>query len=406
MKKYKKELLIIIILLPLRRMSQIVFDVFYSTNKEQYLGVGSGSRVQSITPLGYEEKNINLLTSSKPVPYTSSKFWKFQDWCTYGEGNCKALFGEDSLSSFRWIDAIQYVAREVDLQNPNDLSNRFAILHDMNPKRYYPYILWQYLGNPNKKSEDKVNSQIAWDNTIRLGEKWIRYHCDINKIEKIEQLSYNEFMSKLEEKDPEYRYPCASWWDLAHTVAFNYFYYLWNAEKSILYYKVASFHDNIPTITSSMPIIITGKEWNNKTSSYLWYDQLQNSIVKYSNKENLNPDEITSLESNIEKISQKMISDYSLYLLEQAAIRAQEQWREQSCYHDVDCLQKAWIINNVIDSIMQNCTNNAIDCEIIRFWKEAGRITSNGKLIHPDTERSLIYQWDEENTQRWIFIKE
>lgn len=221
---------------------------------------------------------------------------------------------------------------------PSDITNRFASLSDIQPKRYYPYILLQYLGNPSKESPDKEYAQIARDNTIALGEKGIRYYCDTDKIKRIEQLDYPSFIQALESKNDEYRYPCKGG-ELAHTLAFNYYYYLGNASQSSLYYKVASFHDDVPMITASMPAIIEGKEGNNKTSAYLRYDQWSSAGEKYKNKKNLNADEIASLEASMDKSLKKMVSEFSLYLLSQATSLAEEQGREESCTIDYTCLQ-------------------------------------------------------------------
>ena len=77
----------------------------------------------------------------------------------------------------------------------------------------------------------------------------------MNKVEKISKLSYTEFLKAIDDHNPEYRYPCNSD-ELAHALAFNYYHYLGNIEKASLYYMVASFHDETPKITLSMPAII------------------------------------------------------------------------------------------------------------------------------------------------------
>ena len=396
MKKYLKTILIVWTLFILWRISQIVFDVFYSTNQKSYLGIWHGSRTQSIISWGYEEQHINAFTTSTPIPYVTSHIGKFQDQCHYWQGNCIWLFGQQWLASFRWINAIQYIAQEVDTSQPSDITNRFANLNDINPTRYYPYILLQYLGNPSQ-SEKTNQTQIARENTIRLWEKGIQYHCNMQMIEKIDKLSYTGFLQALDEKNPEYRYPCTSWWELAHTMAFNYFYYLWDSKKSILYYKVASFHDDVPAITSSMPILIEGKEWNNKTSAYLWYDQFNNAMTKYKNKENLNPDEISNLESSMDKSLQKMVSEYSLYLLNQASKKAKDDGKLETCYTTQPCLQP--YIANILNSLANQCQHNSIDCQIISYWKERKRIDNKGNLSYP---WDLQYKWNNEKNNREI----
>jgi hypothetical protein len=77
----------------------------------------------------------------------------------------------------------------------------------------------------------------------------------MDKIEKISHLTYPEFLQAIADHNPDYRYPCSTD-ELAHALAFNYYHYLDNIEQASLYYMVASFHDETPKITLSMPAII------------------------------------------------------------------------------------------------------------------------------------------------------
>ena len=392
MQKHLKTLLIIMIIWIFWWTSQIIFDVLYSTQQESYLAIDQGNRIKNIASSGgYFEQHVDLFTSSKPTPLESNTLSKFQDTCKYGQGNCNAFFWQDMLSSFRWITAIQHIAQEVNTNEPSDITNRFASLTDIKPRRYYPYILLQYLGNPSLETDDKEHAKIARDNVIALGEKGIGYYCDSNTIAAINTLNYTSFIKALETKDPQYRYPCTQWWELAHTLAFNYYYYLWDSEKASLYYKIASFHDDVPLITSSMPALIQWKDGNNKTSAYLRYDQFSSAANKYNNKENLNPDEISSLESSMDKSIKKMVSEYSLYILWQASTLAQEKWVEESCYHKLSCLESQSYIQNIIISTEKQCKNNKIDCDIINYGKKNKWITDK-KLNYYDKNTSLDYK--------------
>ena len=404
MQRNLKTILIIGGILLLWRISQIIFGVLYSTNNNNYLGIPQGNRVDTIAPSGwYFEQHLDSFTSSKPSLLKVNRISSFQDQCAYGQGNCYAFLWQKLISSFRWISAIQYIAQAVNTNEPSDITNRFASLSDIQPKRYYPYILIQYLGNPSKESSDQEHAKTSRDNTIALGEKGIRYYCDSEKIKRIEQLDYPTFIKALQNKDLLYRYPCIGG-ELAHTLAFNYYYYLGDGNKSSLYYKVASFHDDVPAITSSMPAIIQGKEGNNKTSAYLRYDQWSSAANKYKNKENLNADEIASLESSMDKSLKKMVSEYSLYLLNQASMLSQQQWGEESCSTDYSCLQSQWYLKQSIQTINTTCTTNPIDCIILSRWEKKKWITPNGILSYPDQQQSinLFYIWDEEKSLREI----
>ncbi len=402
MQKYLKIGIVTIVLIIFWRISQIIFDVMYSTTKKSYLWLSHGQRVTSLAPDGwYFEYHFNYFTTSKPSPLKDTSISRFQDQCTYGQGNCYGFFGQDILSSFRWINAIQYIAQQVDTNEPSDITNRFESLFAIQPKRYYPYIILQYLGVPSLQTQDQIHATISWDNTVLLWEKGIRYYCNRDMLQKIKELSYQSFIEKLETKDPNYRYPCSQGGELAHTLAFNYYYYLSDNEKASFYYKVAAFHDNVAAITKSMPALIEGKIGNNKISAYLWYDQWSSAMEKYNNNKNLNPDEIASLESTMEKAFQKMVSEYSLYLITQASHSAGEQGESQECQQTLACLQKNWYIKQQLTAVEQNCANSTdIDCQIVRYGKEKKWIQSNGVLISPDQKSSYIRK-DDKFTQ-WL----
>lgn len=348
--------------------------------------------------MGYLEQNIYLFTNNKPTPYQENNLGKFQGQCKWKDWTCIAFFGYPGFVSSLWIDAIQYVARDVDTSNPSDITNRFWILFDSNPHRYYPYILIQYLWNPSSQTKDLTWANISYNNVIHLGEKGIKNYCDSEKIQKIENLTYSEFITAIYEKNPEYRKPCKEWWELVHTVAFNYFYYLHDSISSIKYYKVASFHDDVPAITISMPALIEGKEWNNKISAYLWYDNYQRNLLQYTSDKKLEQDEITNLESTMEKAIQKMIVEYSLYILTQATEQAKFQEEDISCQHDISCLERKWYNKNIIKDIINNCKENQIDCEIISFGIDRQLITPSWKLIGIDNMRYL------RDREKWLRI--
>ncbi len=394
MKRHRKLIVLIVSIILLRRVSQIIFDVFYTTSKNSYLGITSGARVQGITSEWYEEKHIGLFTNSIPIPYQESKLGIFQDKCRFWQGNCVAFDGQDAFSSFRRIDSIQYIAREVDTQVPSDLTNRFGLLYDIDPKRYYPYILLQYIGTPSKtlaeNNPDNPGYTIARNNVINLWEKGIGYQCDTEKIKKIEKLDYQEFINAVSSKDLAYRQPCKEGWELAHMLAFNYFYYMWNKEKSILYYKVASFHDDVPSITSSMPAIILGSVWDHQTSAYLWYDNLQNNLSKIQNWKKYTNEEEKNLEDALTKALQKSVSEYSLHILDEASKLAITAWAENVNAYNQSYLYNQWYIKTIIQKEFSDCTPQDIDCSIIRLGQQQWRIQTNGVLTYSDPSYHYI----------------
>lgn len=402
MQKKRLHILSILLIIFLRWISEVGFAIQYSTAKDSYLWLKSGDRVYKLAPKwGYFEQQIDNFTNSKPLPYQTSIIGKYQAQCPYGIGNCSAFLWQDALSAFYRIDSIQYIAKDVDIRSPSDLTNRLALLHDSSPQRYYPYILTQYIWPTTKSSfeTEPVEARLTRDNTILLWEKGIDSLCDKNRIEWINSLEYSNFIKELQNPESKYRYPCPLWWELAHTLAFNYFYYDGNPEKAILYYKVASFHDDIPAITSSMPAIIEWNEGNHKISAYLRYDQFSNSIHNYSNnKENLREDELNSLERTMKKSLEKTGEEFNLYLLDEASALALED-NNNDCATSKNCLEQQSYLQNTIRRIEDNCTLDPIACEILAIGKENDRISSS--TIYP-THPDKSYIWNTETGERDI----
>lgn len=242
------------------------------------------------------------------------------------------------ISTFARLNTIQYIAKEIDLNQPSNITNNFYTLHTLNPSRVYPHRFAQYIGPSSKKYTDNNElTKLTRTNTILIGEAGIRYSCDMKKIDKISKLNYQEFLQAIAEHNPEYRHPCTSD-DLAHALAFNYYHYLDNIEKSVLYYMVASFHDDTPKITLSMPAIMQGREGNNKISAFLWYDRLQNNY-KEMNKKDIPDDKYEQLKNNVTTATQKMVSEFALYMLTKATTKAIAQKETPSCAHSLTCLE-------------------------------------------------------------------
>lgn len=79
--------------------------------------------------------------------------------------------------------------------------------------------------------------------------------CDPDKIDAIKSLSPTEFISAVHSKDPRYRELCPDY-RLPQMLAFDYYYYLDDAEQAIEYYKIAAMHDDVPSISIKMPAIL------------------------------------------------------------------------------------------------------------------------------------------------------
>jgi hypothetical protein len=111
----------------------------YSTQADSYLGIPRGAWTRYITPAGYEQVQVYKMSTSRPTALEESTRDRFQDECRFGRGQCTALWAQDLLSHYRWLHTIQYIAKDVDIQRPSDLTNRFKAIADIAPQWVYPY---------------------------------------------------------------------------------------------------------------------------------------------------------------------------------------------------------------------------------------------------------------------------
>jgi hypothetical protein len=168
-----------------------------------------------------------------------------------------------------------------------------------------------------------------------------------------------------------------------------------------LYYMVASFHDETPSITLSMPAIIQWREGNNKVSAFLRYDKLHKNY-KDLEKKDIPDDKRKKIEYNIE--TARTVSELSLYILTKAATLASTNKEPLSCIHSVSCLKNKNYISQIITNIKDNCTNDLISCEILSLGQKSWWIKNNWTLIYP-INSAAQYAWKEEKSLRWVTVK-
>ncbi len=397
-----KNIVFIILLWWLRRISQIIFSVLYSPYQNNYLGIRPWAWANSITRIGFEQQQLTRFMTSKPITIATSHLESFNTNCKYGLGNCHAFRWQDLMTAFAWLNTIQYIGKDIDITQPSDITNRFYELHSLNPHRRYPHLFAQYIWPSTKKDwSDQNLARITRDNTVKIGEEGIRYSCDMDKIEKISHLTYPEFLQAIADHNPDYRYPCSTD-ELAHALAFNYYHYLDNIEQASLYYMVASFHDETPKITLSMPAIIQWRNGNNKVSAFLRYDRLQNNYKNLKNKD-LPDDKRKQIEDNVTTAIQKMVSEFSMYILTESTKLAIEKKANKACIHSTSCLKDNWYISTVISQIESSCSKDQISCEFLLIGKKSGWIKSNGTLTHPD--KVMEYSRKEKDNLWWVEAK-
>ena len=80
---------------------------------------------------------------------------------------------------------------------------------------------------------------------------------------------------------------------------------------------VASFHDDVPGITVSMPAIVRGRAGDNLVSANIRYDRFQNANNQYKKLKDKKGDESQELEKTMDNAIKKAVSEISIYIIDQ-----------------------------------------------------------------------------------------
>ncbi len=164
-----------------------------------------------------------------------------------------------------WIDTIQYIGGNVMWSEYKKyLFAMIDLITDLNPYFEQPYIIGQLL-LPNTHSSDTDTSEETYaqytGQAIALWEKWIENFCDPIKIQAIIQ---EDNLQKIWSQE-KYINPCHSY-KIPFHLAFIYYYYDNNPEKSSLYYKIASANTDSVEGAKILAAIMQWKSWNREKS--------------------------------------------------------------------------------------------------------------------------------------------
>lgn len=307
--------LIVIIVIILGRIAQIIFSLLYNPQQSHHAGLTLSGRSDHFIQSGYVQLIIEDSTTHPPhIIDTTTSTTKYTDQCLYGSGVCTWLWKQNTLAGRQWLEAIQYIGKYVNPAQPSSVSNRIYDIVQLAPQRVYPYIFANIVAPTTKTDPATSGAILTRDNTAIIGEMGISQTCDSEKIAAIAKLDYKSFIEAIQRKDSKLRNPCSDY-RLPHHLAFNYFQYLHDHDKASLYYMVASFHDDVPSITVAMPAIIRGQVGDNFTSASLRYDRYHNVLAQYKQLEDKNSDEAKELEKLITNSMNKSIGEISMWLL-------------------------------------------------------------------------------------------
>jgi hypothetical protein len=149
---------------------------------------------------------------------------------------------------------------------------------------------------------------------------------------------------------------------------------------------VASFHDDVPGITLSMPAIIRGRAWDNLISATIRYDRFQYAVRQYNNIKDKNNDEAKSIQQTIKNTIKKSVSEISLYIL------------SKTYPHGTQHIKPVEVADT-LKIIAHTCDTEQNMCNIIVYGLQQGWIKNNGVLIYP-LEDTMRYTWDNKKNIR------
>lgn len=362
-----------------------------------------------VFPYTYDTEYFRALDQQKPIIFFA-KYWEnYMNYCHKNLKLCTFLPYQQVVWNLIWLRNIQYVWRNVSSVYNSWLYESLDNLTSISPYREYPYTFGQYL-LPIQKNTEKIDEnlkKLSWTETLGIWEKWIKYLCDEDKINKISKLNEKDFLDEYQNKNLNIwnlSDPCKSY-ILPHSLGFNYYFLTDNLNNSIKYYKVASLSKNAPEISYQMPAIIAWKLGEHEKSVSLWYERYFETYKllwkSKNNKEKENLTRQTGLTKDMEKYLKKALMEFTIQLIIDA-----EEWQKE-CLHDLDCLRKNWYLQEKIKKKSESCfvlkkselTKN-INCQVLKYWIENKYIKSDWKLIYPLEEWFVYWRRPDHNQRR------
>ncbi len=344
-------------------------------------------------------------------------FAEYKDYCHKNEKKCMIFPHQQTYSSFLWISSIQYVGTVLRSERARYLYSLIDSLTNVSPYWEYPYEFWQLMIPISKESnvQEEIKKQ-SWDEAIRIWKKGKKYNCDPNKIDRIKQLDQHEFYNLVFSQSWKYedlKNPCGSH-SIPYNLAFNYFYYLSDWEKSAQNYMITSFIENSPTASPSMVSVVTWRMWQHLQSMQLWFSQFL-FYMEQLQEEDIQQ-EWEFLESMMDEAINKVVFELQLYLLSEADDIIGS---DDECFRDYDCLVREWYVSEIVNQKVEFClenqqylqteeilpdfSNQAI-CFALDYWLNNWYISNDGDLTYP-IEDWFIFYWDEGRFDSWWIRK-
>lgn len=201
---------------------------------------------------------------------------------------------QNLMADIYWLKTIQYIwGNAASGEYKKYIYEMMHLITELNPYFETPYNIGQLL-IPSLSGEseavDEATAEKYSKNAELIGLKGIKNFCDTEKIQMIfEQWDLQKIIS-----DPAYSNPCKGY-KIPYYLAYLYYYYMHDGEKSAQYYKVVSAQDDAPEWARVLAAIMQGKSGAREKSIFMFL-----SLAKSTGQDD---EACTLLTTEIEKAS-------------------------------------------------------------------------------------------------------
>ena len=375
-------------------------------------------------PIKYGYKDYFFLKDRDPrYVFDLPIFEKYATFCHEKKKNCIIFLWQQLYSSLIWLSSVQYIWSVMDTRSAPYLYWLLNSLTNLSPYWEYPYKFWALILPASKYTEFPADKMyLTWINSVILWEKWASFLCEKEKTDKIDSfLGYNIIYDTIYQQTwsmwEDNKNPCNSY-NLVESIAFNYFYYLKNMDKSIQYYKYAAFHKDVLLWIKWMISVVAWELWEYEKSMHLFL-QKAISAQKVLEKRQLSQKEVELYEKEYIQAINRWVVEFHFFLLKNAD--------NNECLHDYNCLITKWFLKTEIKKIYDQCEANLenIQWDIQKIFeniKSPKQLEDTWKCIYlkfsiqnnytsPDwnltnaINNKHVYYWDEERDRWWMWIR-
>jgi len=308
-------------------------------------------------------KNINLkndyihyyyLVDENPIyVFKKNLFDNYEKWSFENKKDGLVFPQQQVIADLTYISTIQYAASFKDIFYAKFLSNEFNYITNLSPFWVDIYSFSQLILPASKNNPEKYEEKLEnWEKTVKIGEKWVYFNCDKEKIKNILSLKDKDFFKYAYSKKwkfyNENKNPCKNWNDLEKYLAFNYMYYLKDYDNAIKYYKIASFFENSLAWTIGMVSVINSMAGEHEKAIYMFIQRLKGLENKLKNPK-ITEKEAKNIQDYYKTTFKRMQEELNLYII----ANADKNWKD--CKKEYKCLWEKWYIQKEIEKLINEC---------------------------------------------------